>query len=547
MVTDSMSSRESLEVADYAGILRRRWWIVVAAAAAGLAAAALAVVVLPPTYVSQAVVLVTNPTELDRTAMRISIDTEAQRVRSVEVARRAQQLMGSSESPVDLAENVTVTATAESAILQIDHEGPTALKAQQGARAFATAYLDSRREKGLQRANGQVNNLKAQLDELAQQLKKIPASERAEREIILGQFEALGGKLADAKISALNVASGEIIMDASFPEGPSSPSPMTYLPGGLVAGLMLGIVTALLIDRADKRVRSGHDVARVLKMRVLLDVPPGRRSSVLGLLSARSRIGQRFHELCHSLTAILGSGPGNHVIVVTSASPGMGGNIVAANIAATLTRIESNVLLVNADLESRVSTGLLGVQGGDGLAELLLQDSTLDEVEVSSPVIPRLRIIPAGRGTELVSEMLQGDRMSRLINSLRNRARFIVIDAPSTAFGADAQALAEIADIVVLTAEAHDTRYDQIRDGARQMERVGAPLVGVVVIPQQTEAPMPPPRGVGAAQPVPQHLAAPSEEPGIEDDESAVEDDPSTAVFSIVKDMNGSGKSALKG
>ncbi|MFC7645722.1 hypothetical protein ACFQX6_37760 [Streptosporangium lutulentum] len=150
------------------------------------------------------------------------------------------------------------------------------------------------------------------------------------------------------------------------------------------------------------------------------------------------------------------------------------------------------MLLVSADLESRVSTGLLGVQGS-GLAELLLQDSTLDEVEVSSPVIPRLRVIPAGQRTELVSEMLQGARMSRLVNSLRNRARFIVIDAPSTAFGADTQALAEIADIVVLTAEAHDTRYDQIRDGAQQMERVGAPLVGVVVIPQQTEVPFPPP------------------------------------------------------
>ncbi|MFD1498193.1 polysaccharide biosynthesis tyrosine autokinase [Streptosporangium lutulentum] len=542
MVTDPMSSRESLEVADYAGILRRRWWIVVAAAAAGLAAAAMAVVVLPQSYVSQAVVLVTNSADLDRTAMRVSIDTEAQRVRSVEVARRAGQLLKSSESPVDLTENVTVTTSGESAILQIDFEGSSALQAQQGAHAFAVAYLDSRREKGLQRSNGQVSNLQSQLEELEQQLKKVPASSLAEREIIMGQFEVLGRSLADAKIEALNVASGEIIMEASLPEGPASPSPVTFLPGGLIVGLMLGVMTALLIDRSDKRVRSGHDVARVLKMRILLDVPPGRRHNALGLLAARSRVGQRFHELCHSLTAILGSGPSSHVIVVSSASPGKGGNIVAANIAATLTRIESNVLLVSADLESRVSTGLLGVQGS-GLAELLLQDSTLDEVEVSSPVIPRLRVIPAGQRTELVSEMLQGARMSRLVNSLRNRARFIVIDAPSTAFGADTQALAEIADIVVLTAEAHDTRYDQIRDGAQQMERVGAPLVGVVVIPQQTEVPFPPPRGaVITSQPVgkPELVRGDEELP-------VVESGPSTEVFSIVKDMNGSGKPAVKG
>ncbi|MFE3453704.1 Wzz/FepE/Etk N-terminal domain-containing protein [Nonomuraea sp. NPDC059194] len=489
MDMDSAGGRDSLEVADYTGMLRRRWWLIVAAAAAGLSLAALAVLYIPQTFVSEAVVLVTSPTEMDRASSRISIDTESQRVRSMEVAKRAAEAMGTGQSPVALAKNVTVTASAESAILTIAYQAPSAALAQRGAHAFAAAYLDNRKDRAVQRANSQINNLKSQLTELTAELKKIPATDRAERELVYGQLTALGGKLTDAKLATLNLASGEIITEAYLPAKPDDPDPITYLPSGLMLGLLLGVLAALFVDRSDRRVRTGRDVARVLGMPVLIEVRANRRDGSLGLLSARSRTGQRFHELCHSLTATLSSDPGNHVILITGATPGPSGNIVAVNVAAALARVESNVLLVNADLRSRISQSLLGVRRQPGLAEALMSDVELDAAEVNAPAMPSLRYLPAGLDTDLVSEMLQGDRMARVVRELRERARYIVIEAPSTRSGADAQALAELADVVVMAVETPRTRFEEIGDGARQMQQVGAKLLGLAVIPAQRDTP----------------------------------------------------------
>nr|BFE85712.1 hypothetical protein GCM10020093_083130 [Planobispora longispora] len=97
-----------------------------------------------------------------------------------------------------------------------------------------------------------------------------------------------------------------------------------FLPAGLLVGLILGIMAAVLADRSDKQVRAATDLRRVLGVETLLDLPSNPKTVTLGLESARGRVGQRFHELSHGITARLGGGPANQVVLVTGAAEGRG-------------------------------------------------------------------------------------------------------------------------------------------------------------------------------------------------------------------------------
>jgi hypothetical protein len=118
---------------------------------------------------------------------------------------------------------------------------------------------------------------------------------------------------------------------------------------------------------------------------------------------------------------------------------------------------------------------------------------------------PTLSAITTGANSELAAELLQREQMTGLIGSLRDKYRFTVIEAPSTELGADAQALADLADAALMVVEVPLARYAQVRDGVRRIDRMGAAVMGAVVLPVQDDkvAAAPPSRPLPARTPPP--------------------------------------------
>jgi capsular polysaccharide biosynthesis protein len=524
---DATATGGSRELADYLAMLKRRWWVVIAAAALGVALAALLVVVMPKTYSAFTVVNVTA-TKLDSGSQSgkqqdINLQTEAQRVRSYDVAERVARDLHTKQTPTDLSASVSVNVPNDSTVIYITVDASTAQAARDRAHAFAQAYLDDRRDSATSVLMSQMAALERQINSLSKQLRTM--TDKVQKNLVVSQMQALNNKTSDLRVTAANVSPGEIITDARLPTSPSDPSLTRYLPSGLVGGLLLGVVLAILLDRTDKRVRTAHDIERVLDLPVLLDIPAKRGREGLGLLPARSRTGQSFHELSHVLTATLGHG--HHVLLVTGAAPGRGGSLVAANLAAALARTGSDVLLVCADLGSSMAGDLLGLPEGPGLSEVLLGWAEPREVIRKNHGAPTLSAITVGANSELAAELLQREQMSRLIGSLRENYRFTVIEAPSTELGADAQALADLADAALMVVEIPLARYAQVRDGVRRIDRMGAAVMGAVVLPvQDDKVPAAPPRPSLPARTPPQLRERPTAAPQAPSKYQAIEDAP---------------------
>ena len=107
------------------------------------------------------------------------------------------------------------------------------------------------------------------------------------------------------------------------------------MPSGLLVGLLVGLVLAFVADRRQRRIRGPQDVAK-FDVPVLMSLPAKEPEPELEIAAPRSPIGREFSELAHVLVGAMGRG--RHVILVSGVSGGHGAGLVAANLAAALSR-----------------------------------------------------------------------------------------------------------------------------------------------------------------------------------------------------------------
>ena len=499
---------DSFELSDYAAVLRRRWWIVALASFAGLAAAAAYTVLTPATYTSSAAVYVRAlSTDASQAANKstggVDLDTEAQVIQSASVASLAKQMMNSSQSVSSLIGRISVTVPANSQVLQISCTGRTARSAASCANAFAAAYLQNRSATATSLIQGQLGTLQQKESTLQQKITTVTlkikglsrgSSERITLNTELGSYEnqlsLISGHIANLVAQSANTSGGRILTGGVAPRRPSNPRPSLYLPSGLAAGLLIGLIIAFWRDRSDKRVRGARDVETAAHLPVLLDLSRGKGRTQLALAEPRSRTGQAFAELGHSLVATLGQG--NHVVLVAGASPGHGGSVAAANLAAALARTGSEAILVCADLRGSITPVLFGLSAGPGLAQVVLDRATVADVERHPAEVPQLRVITPGVDGHLANYHLQRDVTERLVNRLRARARYVIFEAPPTADGADAYALAQLVDAAVMAVEVPRSLREEVLAGVRRLDRMGAAVLGAVLLPSLAKATPPP-------------------------------------------------------
>jgi Mrp family chromosome partitioning ATPase/ElaB/YqjD/DUF883 family membrane-anchored ribosome-binding protein len=516
-------TRPVSDVSHYLGLFRRHWWVALLATGAGLAGGAVVSNALPKVYESTTSVLV-QAVDQDvnaqggRTKGTINLDTEAQLVGSGAVAVKAQQLLRSPDSPLELARNVSVEVPANTTVLVIRYSAGDPKAAQAGSHAFAEAYLRNREETARSGLDQQIKTLSLKVKQLTASLttinKRLTAaqpgsSERSNLESIRNnsqnQLNSLTGRLNE--LTTTTVGAGSIISDARLPDTPTSPNPLLNMATGAMAGLLLGLALAFARERLDRRVRSAADVRDRARINVLAALDERTTPHFDDVLQPYGPGGRVFNRLRNEVLASLT--PGDRVIVVTGASRGSATTLVAANLAAALARTGSDVVLIGAHLPDSVVDAaplarMLGVAPMPGLSDLLAGRIGMVKAMQRTPRIPSLRVITTG-GTATAAGLMQSQRLRDTLEALRRQAGYVVIEAPSTSSSADAQSLASLADAAILAVELRRARRLALLDAAEQLRRVGTPLLGAVVLPRLTgmrgpeDAPQPvvalPPQG----------------------------------------------------
>ena len=168
------------------------------------------------------------------------------------------------------------------------------------------------------------------------------------------------------------------------------------------------------------------------------------------------------------------------ILLVVSALPGEGKTMVASNLSVMLANADKRVVLISADMRRPRLHQLFGLPNRQGLSDILRGDRTLEECLLPTD-FPNLVVCPAGPVPADPAELLQSERMSRLLGVLREAADFIVLDCPPVLAVTDALVLVPLADAAIFVADSTATKRDAVAEARNHLQQVGANLLGGVL------------------------------------------------------------------
>ncbi|SFG27738.1 Chromosome partitioning ATPase, Mrp family, contains Fe-S cluster [Novosphingobium sp. CF614] len=154
-------------------------------------------------------------------------------------------------------------------------------------------------------------------------------------------------------------------------------------------------------------------------------------------------------------------------VLVSSPHPGEGKTYCALNLALSIAaEKESEVLLVDADFAKPSILSALGLPGGPGLMDALMDESVDVMDYVLGTDIPGLWVLPAGDTTNHDSEYLSSSRTARVLDCLTARAphRMVIFDSPPALAASPAAELAKYVGQVVVIVRADRTGQGALED-----------------------------------------------------------------------------------
>lgn len=268
---------------------------------------------------------------------------------------------------------------------------------------------------------------------------------------------------------------------AQLPGSPSSPKLMLNLAAALAAGLMIGIMAALLLEYIDDTIKAPEDLESSLHMPVVGMIPRPKGDSSLeeSLEDSWSAVSEAYRSLRTTIQFSTPQGPPRSLLV-TSPRPGDGKSTTALVIARNFAQLGQRVLLIDADLRYPSLHKKLDLNGEFGLSDYL--SGRKSEQDIVIEVAPNnLNVILAGSLPSNPTELLSGPRMLSLLGLAHEKYDLVVIDSPPVMGLADAPLLASLVEATFLVVAAGQTRRDVARVAVKNLRYGRARLLGAVL------------------------------------------------------------------
>jgi Mrp family chromosome partitioning ATPase len=274
---------------------------------------------------------------------------------------------------------------------------------------------------------------------------------------------------------------------ATVPTAPTGTSLSLIVLLAALAGLVVGIAGALILEFANRRVRDEDEALSVYPLPVLGRVPQLRR----GVAEATSAalMPPRVREVFRTLQLQLPSKPAGRgrSIMFASSSVGDGKTASAIDLALMLAAAGRDVILFDFDLRKPDIGNRLGIHGD--VMDLFRAGGTLEEVLVESVASPHLRIVSTTPRAD-VAPLLEAvsRRMPALLDEAVQLADYVIIDTAPLAHVSDALRVATVVDDIVLVVRPGKTDRGELAQTRDLLERMGFTPAGMLLVGESAPA-----------------------------------------------------------
>jgi capsular exopolysaccharide synthesis family protein len=286
-------------------------------------------------------------------------------------------------------------------------------------------------------------------------------------------YTALQGRFDQARLAAeATVPDVRILDPAIVPQRPVKNTAPRLLLMGLMGGLALGMVGAVLLDRMDPKVRYPEQVSRDLGLPILGVVPHLRSKEPAEVVEAMRGV---------RLNLIHEYGPAQPLLVtITSPGPGDGKSFLASNLAVAFAEGGHRTLLIDGDARRGQLHRRFKINRQPGLLDFLMGHAKPEEI-VQQTAYPRLQLIGCGTHTQRAPEVLGSPAMNELMTRLRPEYDAILIDSPPLTAGVDPFVLGTLTGSLLLVLRTGHSNREIAGAKLEVLDRLPIRLLGAIL------------------------------------------------------------------
>ena len=435
-----------MDLRDLLSVLRARWIVILAATLIGGLLALGMSLLATPTYQSKIQFYVTvSGGDSAAAAYQGSLGAQqrvqsyAALVESTDITQQVLDAAGADLTAGQVAAKTAATADAKTVLLNV-------------------AVTDSDPQRALQLAQGFGEVLPAAINRL-----ETPD----------------GGGPALAKLTVVN--------PPALPTSPVAPKTEQNVAIGLVLGLLAGIGLALLINTFDRRVKSKEQLESIAGKPVVGSIPFRKSEDkekgaehIVPFREGHSPAAESFRRLRTNLQFLNVDNP-PRVFVLTSSVATEGKSETAINLSLALAESGSRVLLIEADLRRPLVVRYMSMPDKVGLTNILTGQADFADV-VQETRHEGVDLLACGPLPPNPSELLSSEMARTLLQELRSKYDYVIIDSPPLLPVTDGALLAHITDGALLVVRSHRTTSDQVAQAVDNLAKADATLLGLVTV-----------------------------------------------------------------
>lgn len=301
--------------------------------------------------------------------------------------------------------------------------------------------------------------------------------------------------------SVVEGTSAKIVDYAITPTVPSSPNKTLNTMLGFLFGLVASVGVIVLVEIFDNTIRTEEDITESCDYPILAAVPDmmavtKSRGGYYSKSFVNSRGGvvlgdgisfsatEAYKLLRTKIQFSFADDKKCHVIGVSSALLGEGKSITAANLAFSLAQLGKKILIIDGDMRRPSLANKLKIKKVPGLSNYLADKTPLEDIIQSSGKKFsdfEFDVIAAGHNPPNPVELLASAKMTDMLDTLRERYDYIIIDLTPVEEVSDALVAAKFVDGMVLVVSQNYCNRHSFVNSVNQFDFVDSRILGIVV------------------------------------------------------------------
>lgn len=314
--------------------------------------------------------------------------------------------------------------------------------------------------------NTSLDSLPSQEKELAELSRPLKVNEAV--------YEYLLQKKAETAILKSSTIAGARILDAARDEYmPIKPKRKLIVIVGFILGLIVGIALAFLREFLIFTIQNADEVEKLTSIPIYGVIPLNKDKMTKNIYT------EAFRNIRTNLQFLPGN-DNNQVISITSSVSGEGKTTITAALAEVLARGDKKVIMLDLDMRKASLHKIFDITNDIGMSNFLTMQNSLEEVTKETSIFG-LEMITAGPLPPNPSELILSTMFTNLLDVLKERYDYIVIDTPPAGLVTDATIIMNYADISFAVVRAKYTRKEFVKNIDRMAKDHSQNKMGIIL------------------------------------------------------------------